>query len=171
VLANVGSVRSLGIETGLVWRIIQPLTLTASYAYNDSTYRDNVVDAKGNVLQLIEGATVVDSPRHIGNVELAFDQDGFYARANGNFMSKRYFTYSNDQSVPGRALFDARLGYRIGSQNRWLDGLAIEGSVTNLTNKRYVATIGSNGYGFKGDAQTLLAGAPRQWFITARKDF
>ena len=171
VLANVGSVRSLGVEAGATWRIAPPLTLTASYAYNDSTYRDNVVNAVGVVTQAIAGKTVVDSPKHIGNVELAFDQNGFYARANGNFMSERFFSFSNDQSVPGRAIFDARLGYRIGSDNRLLDGLSIEGSVTNLTDKRFVATIGSNGYRFSGDNQTLLAGAPRQWFFTARKDF
>ena len=170
VLANVGSVQSIGVEAGLTWRIIQPVTLTASYAYNDSTYRDNVV-VGGIITQAIKGQTVVDSPKHIGNVELAFDQNGFYARANGNFMSERFFTYSNDKSVPGRALFDAKIGYRFTSANAWINGFGIEGSVTNLTDKRYVATIGSNGYGFSGDNQTLLAGAPRQWFVTVRKDF
>ncbi len=170
VLANVGSVQSIGVEAGLTWRIVQPLTLTASYAYNDSTYRDNVV-VGGIITQAIKGKTVVDSPKHIGNIELAFDQNGFYARANGNFMSERFFTYSNDKQVPGRALFDAKIGYRFTSNNAWLNGFGIEGSVTNLTDKRYVATIGSNGYGFSGDNQTLLAGAPRQWFVTVRKDF
>ena len=172
VLANVGSVRSLGFEAGLTWRIIQPLTLTASYAYNESTYRNNVVNALGVVTQAIRGDTVVDTPRHIGNIELSYDQDGFYVRANGNFMSKRFFTYSNDKSVPGRAIFDAKIGYRIsGNANSFLNGVGLEGSVTNLTDKRYVATIGSNGYGFSGDNQTLLAGAPRQFFVTVRKDF
>ncbi|KAB7644980.1 TonB-dependent receptor [Polymorphobacter fuscus] len=171
ILANVGSVRSLGVEAGLTWKVIDPITVTASYAYNDSTYRDNVVNAAGAVTQAIKGKLVVDSPRHIGNVEIAFDQDGFYARANGNFMSERFFTYSNDRSVPGRALFDAKVGYRFEGASGLLNGFGIEGSVTNLTDKRYVATIGSNGYGFSGDNQTLLAGAPRQWFVTVRKDF
>lgn len=168
VLANAGSVRSLGFEAGLTWKMAPPVTLTASYAYDKSTYRDNVAGAATP----IKGATVVDTPRHIANVELAYDQDGFYARANANYMSKRYFTFSNDQSVPGRVLVDAKLGYRfVSSSNRWLNGLGIEGSVTNLTGKRYVATVGSNGYGFAGDNQTLLAGSPRQLFVTVRKDF
>ena len=171
VLANVGSVRSVGAEAGLTWQIIEPVTLTASYAYNDSTYRDNVVNAAGVITQAIDGKTVVDSPKHIGNVELALALDGFYASANGNFMSKRFFTYSNDKSVPGRAIFDAKVGYRFASLGSLMNGIAIEGSVTNLTDKRYVATVGSNGYGFAGDNQTLLAAAPRQWFVTARKDF
>lgn len=171
VLANVGSVRSIGIETGFTWQVMKSLLVTASYAYNDSTYRDNVVNAAGVITQAIEGKTVVDSPRHIGNIEIAYDSDGFYARANGNFMSERFFTFSNDQSVDGRALFDARIGYRFTSDSRWLNGFAIEGSVTNLTDEEYVATVGSNGFGFRGDNQTLLAGAPRQWFVTLRRDF
>ncbi len=171
VLANVGSVRSVGVEAGLTWKIIRPVTLTASYAYNDSTYRNNVVNALGVVTQAIQGKTVVDSPNHIANVELAYDQNGFYARANANYMSKRYFTYSNDQSVPGRVLVDGKIGYRFTSDNRLMNGLGIEASVTNLFDKRYVSTIGSNGYGFAGDNQTLLAGPPRQGFVTVRKDF
>ncbi len=168
VLANAGSVRSYGIEGGLTWKIAPPLTLTASYAYDKSTYRDNIV---GNP-NLIAGKTVVDTPRNIANVELAFDQDGFYARANVNYMSKRYFTFTNDQSVPGHAVVDGKIGYTLkGTGNRHLDGLGIEGSVNNLFDKQYISTIGSNGYGFSGDNQTLLAAAPRQFFVTVRKDF
>ncbi len=166
VLANVGSVRSIGFEAGLTWKIVEPVTLTASYAYDESTYRRDVG------IYALRGKTVVDTPRNIANVELAFEQDGFYARANGNYMSKRYFTYTNDQSVPGRVLVDAKIGYRFtNTSNRWLNGLGIEGSVNNLTDKSYVSTIGSNGYGYVGDNQTLLAGSPRQWFVTVRKDF
>jgi iron complex outermembrane receptor protein len=43
--------------------------------------------------------------------------------------------------------------------------------VTNLTNKKYVATIGSNGFTASGDNQTLLAGAPRQFFVSLKKGF
>ena len=32
-------------------------------------------------------------------------------------------------------------------------------------------TIGSNGFGFSGDNQTLLAGAPRQVFVTLKAGF
>jgi iron complex outermembrane receptor protein len=171
VLANVGAVRSLGVELGLTWRILQPLTATISYAYNDSTYQDNVVNAAGVITQAIAGNTVVDSPKNIANLNLVYDNTHFYARGNLNYMSKRYFTYSNDQSVPGHALLDATIGYRFGGEGTLMGGWSIEGSVTNITDKQYVSTIGSNGYGFAGDGQTLLVGAPRQWFATLRKDF
>jgi iron complex outermembrane receptor protein len=171
VLDNVGDVQSLGFELGLTWQIIKPLTATVSYAYNASTYQDDVVNAAGVVTQAIAGNTVVDSPRNIANFNLVYDDSRFYARGNLNYMSSRYFTYSNDQSVPDRVLLDATIGYRFGGTGPWAGGWAIEGSVTNLTDANYVATVGSNGYGFSGDAQTLLIGAPRQFFITLRKDF
>ena len=50
-------------------------------------------------------------------------------------------------------------------------GVSIEGSVTNLTDKKYIATVGSNGFTASGDSQTLLPGAPRQWFVSLRKGF
>lgn len=172
VLANAGSVRSYGVEAGLTWRIAPPLTLTASYSYNDSTYRNDIRDpVTGAVLQPLRGRTTVDSPHNLANLEAAYEQDGFYVRGNVNYLSKRYFTYTNDQSVAPHAIVDAKVGYRFTSDSRVLNGLGIEGSVTNLTDLSYVATIGSNGFGYRGDNQTLLAGAPRQFFVTLSKSF
>ncbi|MEI6486721.1 MAG: TonB-dependent receptor [Sphingomonadales bacterium] len=171
LLSNVGKVQSVGAELGLQWQPVKHVTVTASYAYNETTYRNDVVNGVGTVIQAIKGKTVPDAPSSIANLELAYDNGGFYARGNANAMSKRYFTYSNDRFVDGRVLVDAKIGYRFRSDNRWLNGLAIEASATNLFDKGYVATIGSNGFGFAGDNQTLLTGAPRQFFATVRKDF
>ncbi|WP_285712497.1 TonB-dependent receptor [Erythrobacter oryzae] len=171
LLSNVGDVRSIGAEIGLQWQPVESFTVTGSYAYNENTYRDDVINQSGTVVQAIRGKTVVDSPESIANLELAYDDGMFYARANANYTSERFFTYSNDRSVEGRVLVDALIGVRLNSDNRFLDGLAIEGTVTNLFDEEYVGTIGSNGFGFAGDNQTLLAGAPQQFFVTLRKDF
>lgn len=171
LLSNVGDVRSIGAEIGLQWRPVRAFTLTASYAYNDNTYRDDVVNQSGTVVQAIKGRTVVDSPESIANLELAYDDGMFYARGNANYTSQRFFTFSNDQSVDGRVLVDALIGVRLNSDNRLLDGLALEVTATNLFDERYIGTIGSNGFGFRGDNQTLLPGAPQQFFITLRKSY
>ncbi|OSZ72334.1 TonB-dependent receptor [Sphingomonas sp. IBVSS1] len=171
LLSNVGDVRSIGAEIGLQWQPVKAFTVTASYAYNENTYRDDVRNAAGTVIQAIRGRTVVDSPRSIANLELAYDDGHFYGRANANAMSGRFFTFSNDREVGGRVVVDGKIGYRVTSDNRWLNGLAIEASASNLFDRRYVATIGSNGFGFSGDNQTLLPAAPRQFFLTLRKDF
>ncbi len=171
LLSNVGDVRSIGAEIGVQWQPVPAFTVTGSYAYNENTYRTDVVNQSGTVVQAINGRTVVDSPESIANLELAYDDGQFYARGNANYTSQRFFTFSNDRSVEGRVLVDALIGFRLQSDNRFLDGLAIEGTVTNLFDEEYVGTIGSNGFGFAGDNQTLLAGAPQQFFVTLRKDF
>jgi iron complex outermembrane receptor protein len=171
LLSNVGDVRSVGAEIGLQWQPVPDFTITGSYAYNENTYQDNVVNQAGTVVQAIEGRTVVDSPESIANLEFAYDNGQFYARANANYTSERFFTFSNDRSVDGRVLVDALVGYRLQSDNRFLDGLALEVTATNLFDEAFVGTIGSNGFGFSGDNQTLLAGAPQQLFVTLRKDF
>ena len=171
LLSNVGDVRSVGAEIGLQWQPVPDFTITGSYAYNENTYQDNVVNQAGTVVQAIEGRTVVDSPESIANLEFAYDNGQFYARANANYTSERFFTFSNDRSVDGRVLVDALVGYRLQSDNRFLDGLALEVTATNLFDEAFVGTIGSNGFGFSGDNQTLLAGAPQQFFVTLRKDF
>lgn len=170
-LNNAGNVESYGAELAASYRVARPLTLFASYSYNRSTYQDNVVAADGTLLSPTKGKTVVDTPEHMAKGEIVYDDDRFFARVGGDYMTKRYFTYLNDQSVGARLLVDASLGYRLRGVGGVLEGLAIEGSVTNLTDKRYISTIGSNGYTASGDNQTLLAGAPRQWFVTLRRGF
>lgn len=171
VLQNVGSVRSVGVELALAYQLMEDLNIFGSYSYNKSTYEDDVVNSAGVVLADISGKNVVDTPENLVKLDVAYEPErGPFARAGLSYMSKRYFTYTNDRSVGARALVDATIGWRFAG-NGFLDGLAIQGSVTNLFDTDYVATIGSNGFGNSGDNQTLLAGAPRQWFLTLRKDY
>jgi iron complex outermembrane receptor protein len=106
LLSNVGDVRSIGVELGVQWQPVTNFTITGSYAYNSNTYENDVVNQAGTVLQAIDGKTVVDSPESIANLEAAYDDGMFYARANANYTSERFFTFSNDRSVEGRVLVD-----------------------------------------------------------------
>lgn len=178
VLQNVGSVRSIGFEAAGDVRLGGGLTLFASYSYTDATYRDDVVNAAGVVLAATKGKTVVDTPKHLLRGEIAYEIGGLFTRVGANYMSKRFFTYTNHLSatvddfkgsVPGRVLFDATVGYRFANGGR--SPIEVQLNATNLLNKRYVATIGSNGFGNRGDNQTLLAGAPQQFFVTLRAGF
>ena len=165
VLQNVGSVRSVGFEAAGDVKLGAGFSLFASYSYTDATYRNDVYSVSGVLLAAIKGKTVVDSPKHMLRGELSYDQGPVFARIGANYMSKRYFTYTNDQSVPGRVLVDATLGYRL------TDGIEIQVNANNLFDKQYVATVGSGGFGNSGDRQTLLVGAPQQFFVTLKAGF
>lgn len=169
ILQNVGKVRSVGGEVSGTYSMGNGFSATASYSYNDSTYRNNVVTPTATVL--IKGKTTVDSPKHIASGELAYDGDLFFGRIGANYMSKRYYTYTNDQSVSGRVVVDASVGVKVPEGMGFLTGFALEASATNLFDKDYVGTIGSNGFGNSGDNQTLLIGAPQQFFVTLRRGF
>jgi iron complex outermembrane recepter protein len=167
ILQNVGGVRSLGFEAAGDVRLGGGLTLFASYSYNDATYRDDVITPTATIP--IRGKTVVDTPKHLLKGEIGYDSDSFFGRIGANYMSRRFFTYTNDQSVGARVLVDATLGYRFDMGMR--KPIEIQLNATNLFDKKYVSTIGSNGFGNSGDNQTLLAGAPQQFFATVKVGF
>lgn len=177
VLQNVGNVRAIGFEAAGDLRVGSGFTLFASYSYNDTTYRNDVVNAAGALLAAIKGKTVVDTPKHLLRGEVSYDDDRFFGRVGVNYMSKRFFTYTNDLLVAGdslgsvgsRALVDATLGYKLDVGARL--PIELQLNATNIFDKRYVSTIGSNGFGNSGDNQTLLAGAPQQFFVTLKAGF
>jgi len=165
ILSNVGDVRSWGVEAAGTFRVTPELSLFASYAYNDSEYQDDVVNAAGAVVAATAGKTVVNSPRHLGKGEITWDNGSFFARVGANYTSKRYYSYENDAEVGGFIIVDASIGYRLN------DRISIQANATNLFDKEYVSTIGTNGFANRGDSQTLLTGAPQQFFVTLKAGF
>lgn len=169
ILQNVGGVRSAGFEALLNADLGHGFGATVSYAYNDSTYRNNVVQADGSIV-LTKGKTVVDAPRNMARAELNYDDTVFFGRVAVDYMSKRFFTYTNDQTVGERALVDATLGYRW-KNSYTAKPVVLQFNVTNLFNAHYVSTIGTNGFTNSGDNQTLMVGAPRAFFGTVKVGF
>ena len=165
-LQNVGGVRAVGVEAAGTFNLGSGLSLYGSYSYTDATYRDDVLNSSdGSLVAAIKDKTVVDSPKHMARGELAYDDGQRFARIGVNYMSRRYYSYTNDVSVPGRVLVDASMGYR------FTDRIELQLNVSNLFDKKYVGTIGSGGFGNSGDAQTLLVGAPQQFFATLKAGF
>jgi hypothetical protein len=60
--------------------------------YNDSTYRNDIT---GTVVHT--RARRRWTPRNLARAELAYDDKVFFGRIAANYMSKRYFTYTNAQ--------------------------------------------------------------------------
>jgi iron complex outermembrane receptor protein len=168
ILSNVGSVTAKGFEAAGAWTFAEDWSLFGSYAFDESKYDDNTVTPSGTVLTA--GKQTVDTPKNLLKVELAFDNGPFYVKAAAHYTDRRFFTYTNDQSVPAYTLVDLSAGYRVPGEG-WTKGMEVQLNLTNLFDKKYVSTIGSNGFGNSGDNQTLLAGAPRQVFLTLRKSF
>ncbi|MBB2487851.1 TonB-dependent receptor [Mitsuaria sp. WAJ17] len=171
VLSNVGGVRTYGLEAALSFRLAPGFSWYNSLSLSQSTYRDDVVSKDaGNkdIVVATRGKHVVDAPDTLFKSILGYDSGAMFGSLGLDYMSRRYYTYLNDGSVDGRTLLNLSAGYRSKSL-----GFVSEGSftigVSNLTNKKYISTVGSNGFSNddpKGTAQTLLTGAPRQVFLS-----
>jgi len=173
ILNNVGSVHAWGAELSGYYRLNPAFSLFANYSYNHSEYQDDVIRADGSTYAHTRGKTVIDAPKHMLKGELVYDDGNIFGRIGGDYMSKRFFSYENDQVAPGRFVADASVGYRF-TGSGWMKNVSIEASVTNLTNKKYISTVNTNNVEVSGsdfDNPNFMVGAPRQWFVTLKKGF
>ena len=176
VLQNVGGVKTKGAEFGALWSFRPSWNWYNSLSYNDSTYSDDVIKntivagLPVTVVTPISGKTVVDAPKTLFRSELGYDDGRVFGKLGLNYTGKRYFTYLNDRSADSYAVLNLGGGYRFENLGS-VKNLSIQANVTNVTDKRYVSTIGSNGFGNSGDNQTLLASAPREVFFSVSGQF
>lgn len=176
VISNVGSVETKGLELAGDFRITDDWSVYGSYTYNDSQYEDDVVSAAGVIEMRTAGKDVIFTPKNLFKAELRYDNGGFYGKLGFGFTDERWYTYENNGGlVDSYILSDLTVGYRFDDEaGPWLRGLEMQGNITNLTDEDYISTVGSGGAAKAdpaGMSMTLLPGAPRQLFVTLRKQF
>jgi iron complex outermembrane recepter protein len=165
-IANVGKVETSGLEALAVWKLSREVSWFNSFTYNSSKYKSNYSD-NGNVVA-VAGKDVVDAPRVMFNTELTYENATWFTRLGGKFTDKRYYTYTNDASVPSFWTSTLSAGYKFKNVGAFKD-VSVQLNVSNLFDKQYFSTIGTNGFAASdpnGTLATLLAGAPRQVFLT-----
>ena len=168
VLSNVGGVRTKGVEGALSLRLMPGVSWYNSLSLSNSTYRGDVVSKDANnqtTTVATAGKHIVDAPDTMLKSILSYDDGQWFGNFGADYMSKRYYSYLNDAAVSGRTLFNLSGGLRTKALGFLSEG-SIQVGVTNLGDRKYISTIGSNGFVNSGDSQTLLPGAPRQVFVT-----
>lgn len=177
---NVGTVKTSGIEGVLNADLTRGFRLFASASLNSSKFGENYLSNQNDSTSSVntKDKNVQDAPKQMANIAFSYSTSKFNASLGGRFVGERFFTYTNDLKVagdgagkvPGYFVSDLSARYRLGSFGA-LRSLELQANVSNLLDKRYIATMGSNGYGAFGDNQTLLTGAPRQLFVTLSTTF
>jgi len=171
VLSNVGDVRGQGLEAAYSARLGGPWSAYTSLSLARARYQDDVISANTRIPT--QGKRVVDSPERMLKAGLAYQQGSWSAGLSLEAMSRRYYSYTNDASVPGQALWHAQAAYRLGDAGP-LQGLRLSLGLHNISNRRTIATLGSNGFSNndpQGLAQTLLPGAPRKFTLGLEGSF
>lgn len=170
ILNNVGSVKSTGVDLAVIWRPVEHLRWLNSLSYDNSKYQDDYLN---NGVVATQGKYVVGIPTWMFTSNVSYTFAGFTATLDGKYTGRRYITYINDSQVPSYWLFNAGVNYDLGALS-FVKDLSLGLNVTNLFNKRYFATTGTNGYVAsdpQGWNQTLMAGAPRQVFFNINAKF
>ena len=168
VLSNVGGVKSQGIELAGSYRVGH-VTAYEALTFNDSTYNDDVIAADGTIKAHTNGKTVVNTPKVLSKTELSYNNGPVSAVLGVSYTGDRYYTYENiGGKVDASTVADLSLGYHFNA------GVTMQLNITNLTDKEYISTVGSNGFtnnDASGTSQTILTGAPRQMFLSVKKSF
>jgi iron complex outermembrane receptor protein len=166
VLANVGNAQLLGLEASASWRLGHGYSWYNGLSLNKSEYKSDY--SSNGTTYATNGKRIVDTPATMFKSVLSYDSSTLFANVGLDYMAKRYYTYLNQGEVAGRTLFNTSVGYRLGSQVGLKD-LTLQLSVNNLTDQKYISTLGSNGFvnsDPRGTEQTILPGAPRSMFLS-----
>jgi len=178
-LANVGDIRSQGVEGEVDWSITDNLTLSANGSYNDAHYTryPNAPPPAGEpssvVTQSLTGRPVFQAPKWIANVigryEWAIgDNLKPYAQVQYSYRSSSFGDVQDSPGslIPAYSLVNARIGTKFGGHydaSLW---------IANALNQVYFQTLGSSSipgagsFAFGGEL-----GTPRTFGATLRAEF
>jgi iron complex outermembrane receptor protein len=147
-----------------------------SLAWNDSEYSDDYTTTNSSGVETVvpvAGKQVTDTPEVLFKSQIAYDNGAFFFRADINHTDERFYTYLNEGSVDAYSLLNLGIGYRFTNFGS-VDEIVIQADATNVTDELYYSTIDSNGFvnsDPNGTTQTLLLGAPRQFFLSLKARF
>ena len=178
-LANVGYVRSQGLETELQAKVTRSLTLGLTASYNDAIYR-SYQNAPCPAEQAVQGATVCNlsgsqvtgAPRWIVNPSVRFDHrlfDDVRGYAIGSYAWRSSFFGAPDDSQYSRIAAYGISNLRAGvTKSVGPTSLDVSVFANNAFNKHYV--VGGLGLGTY-NSYYEYAGAPRIIGGTVRLEF
>lgn len=135
VLANVGSVEIQGADLAATLRFGPNFSLYNAFSYNTSKYQDNYTT--GSTTVPTAGKTVPGNPSLMNKFIASFDYGPFSAQLSGDYMGKRYTTFTNDLYVPSNFLLGLQAEYRLeSSPSQYLKDVRFRVNVTNLANSK-----------------------------------
>ncbi|RJF85808.1 TonB-dependent receptor [Sphingomonas cavernae] len=175
-IANIPKVRSRGFEADLVYAPTEFVSLTASAAYTDATYRDyrNAPQAQENLnlggIQDLTGEQLSGVPKFTYTLGADLAQpvgewggQGIEVYGHGDFSHRSSFNTSATNSrfaqIAGYGLLNVRFGVR-SDDDQW--DLSVW--ARNLTDENYFLTLSPANTG----AVTALVGEPRTLGVTLR---
>ncbi|HEU4552672.1 MAG TPA: TonB-dependent receptor [Chitinophaga sp.] len=156
LMVQIGEEEAKGVELDVAGKLAPNWDIVASYAYNNAE-----ITASGKSDADLVGVQKPNAPRQQGNLWTKYTISagpikGFGIGAGANFVTERNLSLNKVQNIPGFALLNAALYYKVNK-------VQVQFNLNNITNKVYWV----GGY----DYLRLFPGTPRNWQATVSYTF
>lgn len=187
ILVNVGDVRTNGVDAAFTLRVGRGFSLYNATSYNLSKYQNDYTSSAlgigaatdtciGGFLvrnETVNGVSVPvvptcgkqlpGTPKWMNKTVLTVAGGPLEAQLIGDFVGRRFSTFTNDAHVPSFFLTSLRVAARLPENVLPLRKAEIALNVTNLADKKGVSTLS---IGSATNSYSAYPIAPRQWFLT-----
>lgn len=179
ILVNVGSVKTDGVDAAFTLRLGRTFTLYNATSYNLSKYQsDYTATATGIGAAtdtciggfLVSGGVVPTcgkqlpgTPKWMNKTVATLAIGPLEAQVIGDYVGRRFSTFSNDASVGSYFLTSLRVAVRVPENVLPLRKAELALNITNLTDEKGVSTLS---VGSATNSYSAYPIAPRQWFLT-----
>ena len=169
ILANVGSVRTNGVDIAGTLHFGPHFSIYNALSYNDSRYEDNYQVGNPATTVLTAGKQVPGSPQWLNKTVVSANYGKFDLQLVGDYLGRRFATYTNDLSVPGYFTLSGRIAMTVPlPDNRFVRKATISLNVTNITNQQGASTLS---IGAASGTFNEFPVAPRMFFGTIAVGF
>ncbi|CAN5183536.1 TonB-dependent receptor [soil metagenome] len=168
IIANVGSVKTDGVDVAGTLHFGSHFSIYNAVSYNNSRFQDDYKVGLAQTTVPTAGKKVPGSPTWLNKTVVSANYSIFDAQLIGDYMGKRYATYTNDLSVPAYFTMAGRIAATIPLEGAFVRKATISLNVTNITDKRAASTLS---IGAASGTYNAFPLAPRQWFGTVSFGF
>jgi outer membrane receptor protein involved in Fe transport len=184
ILVNVGDVRTNGVDAAFTLRFGRTFSFYNATSYNLSKYRSDYTSAAtgigGATNSCIGGYLVVGgvvptcgkqlpgTPKWMNKTVATLNVGPVEAQLVGDYVGRRFATYSNDASVGSYFLTSLSVGVDLPAEMLGMKKAKLSLNITNLGDIKGVSTLS---VGSATNNYSAYPIPPRQWFLTYSAGF
>ena len=179
ILVNAGDVHTDGVDAAGTIRVGRVFSLYDAISYNTSAYKSDYTSTASGIGaatgSCVGGFTVVNgvvptcgkqtpgSPKWLNKTVATLDLGPVEAQLIGDYVGRRFATYTNDTQVPSFFLASLRIAARLPASVARLSKAELALNVTNLGEAHGWSTVS---IGSATNSYSAYPIAPRQFFVT-----
>jgi iron complex outermembrane receptor protein len=167
ILANVGSVRTNGVDVAGTVYFGKHFSFYNALSFNRSEYVDDY--SNGAAIVPTAGKKIPGSPEWMDKFVASANFGGFETQLVGDYVGKRYGTFTNDMFADPYFMMSLSIGTRLTTPaGFWLKEPRLKLTVSNLTQETGASVVVS---GAASGTFNTFPIAPRQVFLTLGASF